>query len=169
MACRNRQGKPVNLGKSSLCVRTIRLELGNPVRQACNISSCVDTPMASSFASGGFRGRILPCAWRPQQSPEQVRRQGVARETRHRHVRGAKASSSGSAHGQTSARLQQQPLLPYEPVSCFGVASSVRSRRLSTREELLLIEVPQRCAKAQGRKVAFTTNAADLGNASSAS
>jgi hypothetical protein len=170
MACRNREGKPVDVGEFILmCTNNpdwIQWEIDFGKR-GIDLGAdllVVDTPMASSFASGGMlKAGFCPHCMagfrkhlQTKFSPEELRqRLGLAQFDAQEIIRRLSSRQTLGGDQQPFLRTSPDDLLFREFIDCQEQAS------FDTRK--LLIESLRQYAAQQGRKVAFSTNASDLG------
>jgi hypothetical protein len=170
MACRDRDGKPVNVGEFILmCTNNpdwIQWEIQFGKR-GLDIGAdlvLVDTPMASAFVSGGMlKAGFCTCCMANFRKHLETRieakalreKLGIDRFDDRRIIERLSARQTTDGQQQPFLRTGPDDLLFREFIACQEQAS------FDTRKRL--IDSLRQYARAQGRKVAFTTNAADLG------
>ena len=171
MACRNRDGKPVNVGEFVLmCTNNPdwiqwEIEFGKRGIDLGADLVLVDTPMASAFVSGGIlKAGFCPCCM--ANFRKHLETKFDAKELRER--LGVDEFDDRTIIERLSSRQtlggQQQPFLDTEPrrSAVSRVHLLPGDRRVSTPASCCSTAFANTPGQ-QGRKVAFATNAADLG------
>jgi hypothetical protein len=169
MACRNRDGKPVNVGEFLImCTNNpdwIRweIEFGKRGIDLGADLVLVDTPMASAFASGGMlKAGFCPCCMANFRKYLETRID--AKELREK--LGVNTFDDREIIERLSSRQtlgDQQPFLRTGPDDLLFRAFISCQEEASFETRKRLIDSLRQYARTRGRKVAFATNAADLG------